>query len=601
LFAINDWTSKTTEPPLIFGGSFMSLCHWIYNMRIDYPREEILPLDDDVSGAFRWEKYPPNLVAMHSCMQADYLVMNTGGTFGGCTTPSNWEVIAMARQQLARHLWKNDPMIVERARPYLPPIQHATPPTDDEVANFAQAERDSKNPGVHDESGQRLPPQYNHHVDDNIYAEVPEHVDRTLAASIIALYEILGYPSKNVPNAVSQDKLNLRMKFDRKELGYWLDCRALTVGMTPEKRQQLIDMLADWLTRKKFTIREICSLHGMLESVTRYNKWGRAWYAALTNALRLALKQRYHVLKRWYDKQGRTAEFKAALPTSLEHRASAMVSKEMARYLWNSNALIDMPPLVTQCFGVLHHNLLDPKNTWATPIAYIIDRDPHVISLGDASFDGGGGYCETLQFWFDIVWSEKIQRCVRLPHTDPEYVHINCLEFIVIILQLAAVVVRLRTLTPAQQRLFFPNGVPINPIFLSKTDNTTSRAWANKATAKSLVGLALIGVFAELLRTSDIGINCEHIAGILNEIADAISRPTIFNLSHSDRSEQIFRATVCCGLGIISSRVKTSYGSSAPWCSPSRCKFLCPLCQRSWDSSFPSDPLSHVRLFYEVV
>jgi hypothetical protein len=60
-------------------------------------------------------------------------------------------------------------------------------------------------------------------------------------------------------------------------------------------------------------------------------------------------------------------------------------------------------------------------------------------------------------------------------------------------------------------------------------------------TSKSLHGQPLIGVLAALLRARPIGLNTNHIAGSDNILADFISRPTHFALSHSDRSEQIFQ------------------------------------------------------------
>jgi hypothetical protein len=36
-FAINDWTSKTNEPPLHFSGSRQRFCQWHWNLTITYP------------------------------------------------------------------------------------------------------------------------------------------------------------------------------------------------------------------------------------------------------------------------------------------------------------------------------------------------------------------------------------------------------------------------------------------------------------------------------------------------------------------------------------------------------------------------------------
>jgi hypothetical protein len=174
-------------------------------------------------------------------------------------------------------------------------------------------------------------------------------------------------------------------------------------------------------------------------------------------------------------------------------------------------------------------------------LGFIILRDPHFTSVGDASGVAGGAYCAFLMFWFDIMWSDRVRKSIALPAKHKDYVHINSLEFIVVILQLAAVIVRLETLTQTQRAALFPSGIPAQPILLSLTDNTAAVKWSNRVTTKSLQGQQLIGIVAELLRTRNIGLNANHIPGVKNVLADYISRPTKLKLSHSDRSGQIFQ------------------------------------------------------------
>jgi hypothetical protein len=148
--------------------------------------------------------------------------------------------------------------------------------------------------------------------------------------------------------------------------------------------------------------------------------------------------------------------------------------------------------------------------------------------------------CEKLAYWFNITWSERVRSGINLPSSATGFVHINATEFVVVLLQLVAFTVRLETLTTKQRTVFFPAGIPIHPILLCFTDNTSAEAWANKVTSKSLQGQPLIGMLAALLRARPIGLNTHHIPGDENILADFISRPTHFALSHSDRSEQIF-------------------------------------------------------------
>ena len=540
-YAINDWTTKDTEPELIFGESFMLFLWWIYNLRVTCPTEEICPMDDDMSGAFRHTKCAPNLVAMHSSVQSGRLVMNAGGTFGDNTAPGNFEPISRARQQLAQFLWQQ-PGLLKHAQPHMPQFRLAPPPTQREISEFAIAEPDELNPGVLDDNGNRLPPQFNHHVDDNLYADVREHVERTLASSVIALYEILGYPSEDVPDPVSQDKLNTLYNHLRTACGHGIDTRALSVDLLEYKREQIVALLLKWLRYATFTLKEASQLHGLLESITRYNKWGRAWFFGLQNAIRHELRKRYHQLLRWYGRSGRAQRIRQDLPAALLERLSQLIAKDMALLLWTSGAKMNMTPEIRLGLQALYEYLSARHRPWKTPIAFIIKRVPHFVSLGDASEDGGGAYCDSLEFWFDIIWSDKVKLGLKAKPGDRNYVHINSLEFIVVILQLIAVILRLQNLTPAERSRLLPNGqVPYAPVLLSRTDNTSSESWANRVTAKSLHGQRLLGVFAELLRLHNVGINCKHIEGLLNVLADFISRPTHFDLSHPERCEQIFQ------------------------------------------------------------
>ena len=102
--------------------------------------------------------------------------MCTGLTFGDNTSPSNWEPIARARQQLAQHLWHNHDSTMEKAKPYLPEFNFAPPATPAERALFARAIADSINTGVFDKEGNRRSPTFDHHVDDNMYADIQEYI-----------------------------------------------------------------------------------------------------------------------------------------------------------------------------------------------------------------------------------------------------------------------------------------------------------------------------------------------------------------------------------------------------------------------------------------
>ena len=539
-FAINDWCDKTKEPPLYFADSFSNFLTWLWNLRISYPTSEIYPAEDDIAGAFRHSKYHPNLVSMHTFKQSGLVGTSTGSTFGDEPSPANFEPLANARQQISQYLWYQ-PDTIQRAQPYLPEITLSPPPTEQQIVQFCPAERDSKNHGVFDECGRRKSPQYDHHVDDNLWADVAEYMRQTCSASVLGLYEVLGFPRPNVPNALSLEKFCGEYCNWRKITGFIVETRAMVVDLPAYKREQAVTELTLFLAQGSFTLMDASVLCGLLESISKYNRWGRVWFFALQNEFRRILKAAYYIALRIWKRKGMDTQLAKKLPAYLFNRFKSLLDREFASLLWRSRSRSNITTDLRDCLTLLRDFLADPANSWAAPIAFIVDRDPHAVSLGDASEYGGGGHCTRLKFWFDIIWSPAMRRAIKLPTDHPEYVHINCLEFIIVILQLAAFTVRLRTLPPATLQQIYPNGTPAMPVLFCYTDNTSAKCWANRITTKSAKGQRLIATYAELLRTGNIGLNAEHIKGILNLIADEISRPTHFDLTHAERAEQIFR------------------------------------------------------------
>jgi len=542
-FAINDWTSPRDEPELPADCAFMQLLIWIYNLRITYPAEEIYLGDDDVSGAYRLLKHHPNVVAMHSSLPCGRFAMSTGSTFGGCFPPSNWAAVARARQQAARYLWMDPDDTVSKAAAFLPPVTFEPLPSRMTIAGFTSAEPDSQNLGVLNPDGSRKPPPYHHHVDDNVYADVKEHMVLTLSASALGLFTVFGFPQPEVPNPLSLKKLNTRYGPDRKILGYSIETRRMVVALLVPKRQQIVALLKEWTIQPTFDLREASSLHGILESISRYSLWGRTWFFALQNCIRQTMQPLYYPLKRRYEKSGRIAQITALLlPRSLMKRLTSLIAREQAALLWHSRIRVKVTPELRACVVRLFDYLSDFERPWSQPIGFIIPRDPHMESAGDASLDAGGAFSESLRYWTDIVWSPAVRHSLRkLKPSDPAYLHINMMEFVVVILQTAAAVTRLDTMSVTLQRELFPRGIPDDPILRCLTDNISSLAWANRVTSSSRKGQQLISVYADIIHSRHLGQNCTHIAGEKNIIPDDISRPTDFSLSHPARCQQLFQ------------------------------------------------------------
>jgi hypothetical protein len=184
------------------------------------------------------------------------LMMATGQTFGDKGCPENWEAIAKARQALAQHLW-NDNSIVERAKAgySLPSITLLAPsPTTAESETFVQINADALNPGVFLPDGTRKAPGYHHHVNDNMYADVEEHVVRTLASSMVAIYTVLGKPDGIFADPLARNKLTTVYSHLRCILGWEIDTRSLMVSLPQDKREKLIAALEVFLEKGTYQI-----------------------------------------------------------------------------------------------------------------------------------------------------------------------------------------------------------------------------------------------------------------------------------------------------------------------------------------------------------
>lgn len=541
--AINDWTSMHTEPPIMFPGAFVSFLRWIYALRVSFPHLEIYAADDDASGAFRHNKYHPNVVAMHCFLHEAVLCASTGTTFGDTTSPGNFEPIAQARQQYAQYIW-HDPEIVARAAPYLPAITMAPKPTEAEIATFQRADPDPSLPPVFDTAGRRLPPPFNHHVDDNIYADVEEHLVRSVSASAIALFEVLGYPDSRVPNPLSLEKLETHYNHLRKALGNRINTRTLSVDILLYKREQVIELLSAWIIKEDFLIRELAELHGTLVSICQYNRWGRTLFCTLQNTMRLLLRQRYFIAQRHFRSRGKgiLVQLEQRLSHTNEHRLSSLVARAHAALVWNCKWPYRKPAPMQNELEYLRMYLADFSQPWSQTIGHIIPRDHHLDGTGDASPLGGGAFLTKLRIWFDVYWSLKIRTGLVRKSGQPNYVHINCLEFIVVILQLASAIAALEDAPSPWIRQLILDGLPAEPILLAWTDNTATAAWANRATTSSLQAQNLVKILAELLLRTNIGLNSRHIPGKDNVIADFLSRPTdVVPLDRPARLSQIFR------------------------------------------------------------
>lgn len=520
--SINDHTNLDNEPEIIFALSFVMFLTWVWNLRITYPDIEIYLGDDDVSGAFRRIKYNPNLVALHACILLGLLFLMTGQTFGDRASPANWETIAKTRQQYARYLWTQDDTI-EKGKTLIPELLFA--PVDSNY-QYPKIYPDSLNTGVMNSDGTRQPPPYPHHVDDCYYADVQEHFSMTVIASIMALYVVLGSPSVHNPDAVSWDKFNAMFSHTRRARGYDVDSRKMMVFYPWSKREILSSEIDHVLSLKTVGLRSIAQILGQLEDACSVHPWARPLFWELQNTFSRFLRQRCHALKNYrLRQQDKRTYYESCLPNHLKYRIDSLLARDDAAFLWSTKAKFGLPDSINDRLYYIQRRLRDPSYEWGISIGYMIPREYFSYGIGDASHDACGGFNEALHYWFSLAWGPEVRRRIKLPKQHPQKIHINMLEFLVILIQIAAMKTRLKTPVPVSIRKTFPNGYPYKPLAHLKTDNMATNNWANTISSKSPRAHLLICVYSLLLADQSLAVNSSHIKGSENELADFLSRP----------------------------------------------------------------------------
>jgi hypothetical protein len=263
------------------------------------------------------------------------------------------------------------------------------------------------------------------------------------------------------------------------------------------------------------------------------------------NTIRAALTTKWKNIQGYYTHMGiAKAKAKYGLPKNLE-RLLPLIARDKALLLWHSKATFAIPAEVKQDLALIQGWLRDPTVKWERSVAHWIPRDPTFVSVGDASQVAGGTITEELKFWFDVHWSARVRHSCQLRPSDPGYIYINRLEFIVVLIQLAACIVALET---DYAYSVCGDTLPKVPHLLIWTNNTASKSWANRVTASSRSAQPLLGIISCLLRRSTIGFDTGHVAGISNDGPDFISRPDRapkLALTHFHRSQQIIANDRC--------------------------------------------------------
>ena len=168
----------------------------------------------------------------------------------------------------------------------------------------------------------------------------------------------------------------------------------------------------------------------MLVNIAEYNDWAKPQFFIIQNVLCNAITTRYHIIKRHSKTISPSNNLKRfALPVELSKRLSSLVAREVAQLIWNTKAKIQIPKNLHQCISNILDYLETPSLPWSKPIGHIIPHDPHICTASNAASTGSGVVCWTFKIWAYIPISQEITTRLHLTPSNPNYIHMNCLEY----------------------------------------------------------------------------------------------------------------------------------------------------------------------------
>jgi hypothetical protein len=519
----NQFIDLADEPDIVFGEAWIQFLVSIYNLRITFPDLEIYLMDDDVASAFRQLKYNPNIISAKGILIDMFLFIATGLTFGDRSSPPSFEPIARTCIAVSTELSAGRHPVPEFPE-YLDHVRFTPPPPPG--LRFTPARADRYNPGVpHQPDGSsQFPVTYKMHVDDNLYAAAGvDHMRWAMRCSIAGLQAVFGANDPDLrPCQPDMEKFFQHLvSYERRQLGFVTNTRTMTVTIPDDKRHEVVALLRTWsssTTRYSFTLKEAAELLGQLVHICRVCSWGKFLFQNVHHEMIAALQRNAYRIEndpKFRDIITQRDRYRSHPTDSSKYR---FFCKKVARAIFDSKARTFITNQMHAEIDFLLKVLSSPDTyRWGSPIAHLIPREHDYESFHDACPKGAGGFNSDQDYWWIVEWPEEIFRRTLLPPTNKHYISNNLLEYSAQIFGLAGAILAWEQESPATR--------PPHPLVLLWTDNMTARAWTKKISGiKAPQGRALARLFAHLLMFSDLGVESAHIAGVLNVVADFLSR-----------------------------------------------------------------------------
>jgi hypothetical protein len=499
---------KDENPAVFYGSALRRHLQFLYNLRIQHPKEDILQHTDDIDSAYRRVLYHPDVAVVFAYVFMELVLVPVGETFGSKSAPSFFMVPAEMRAHLGAVLDYSQACASIAHQVTLP-----DEPTEAVRGLIVPAVRDALNPGISPDLERRR--HLSMFVDDNITAAIRSQMREALIAAVESAYQVFGYPGTDRRGSCfAADKFEMVASHRVKFVGYVIDSRLMRVFWPDDKVAALSTMLDAWLSqRRRRHPDEIAKLLGYIRNGAFLCAQGEFFSIRLQLTLSSAMKADGYLTT---QKKGWWRSKRISIP------AEVIADLQMLRAsLFRAHA------------GASHQ--------WSRPIALLIPREPTWTVFSDAAHSGLGGWSPDLKFVWRVTYWDMVEtgfpmkelddqlqerfrwcRAQDLPEGHDELLHINPLEFIAIFVNVWFAVRAIRTSPPRQ------GGHQV----LVRADNTSALSWLRYAArdhrrqirnlAYLLHGFLLYSQTAEV--ANFVGL---HIPGKENNEADAASRPEL--------------------------------------------------------------------------
>ena len=266
----------------------------------------------------------------------------------------------------------------------LPHIKLPPPPTPHVVKHLVRTVKDALNLGSNAlcQGPHALGPQPSF-VDDTAVGDIPSQILQAINASTLSAYAMFQFPgSDRHPSCINELKYEFDVSWHMIFLGYRINTRTMSVTWPEDKRQCLATMLDEaWLTKVKGTYmppvhpRTASQILGLVRNGAMCSPYG----LYLSTRLQFDLNDTVSAAPRAVNPDA---------PANLAHHKHIKCS-------WWKSHWISIHMMALRDLKLLRATLVGPgsEKMWTRAIGLLIPRAPTGEPIGDASFEGMGGYC----------------------------------------------------------------------------------------------------------------------------------------------------------------------------------------------------------------